>query len=69
MNEERLVEIETKIAFQEKTIKDLNDVLYDQQKEIDRLGTICEALLNRIKELSEIAPGMDTPANEKPPHY
>ncbi|MBW1899390.1 MAG: SlyX family protein, partial [Deltaproteobacteria bacterium] len=28
MNEERLVEIETKIAFQEKTIKDLNDVVY-----------------------------------------
>ncbi|MCJ7618203.1 MAG: SlyX family protein [Desulfobacterales bacterium] len=32
MSEERLVEIETKIAFQEKTIKDLNDVLCEQPK-------------------------------------
>ena len=31
MNEERLVEIETKIAFQEQTIEDLNDVLCEQQ--------------------------------------
>ncbi len=31
MSEERLVKIETKIAFQEQTIKDLNDVLYEQQ--------------------------------------
>ena len=69
MNEERLVEIETKIAYQEKALKDLNDVLYEQQQEIDRLGTICKALLSRIKELSEMAPGIDAPANEKPPHY
>ncbi len=31
MSEKRLVEIETKIAFQELTIKDLNDVLCKQQ--------------------------------------
>jgi len=69
MSEERLVEIETKIAFQEKTIKDLSDVLYKQQKEIERLGSICEALMKRDKEPSELTPGIDAPANEKPPHY
>ncbi len=69
MSEERLVEIETKIAFQEKTIKDLNDVLYQQQKEIERLGTICDALVNRIKEISAVSLGVDAPVNEKPPHY
>ena len=69
MSEERLVEIETKISFQEKTLKDLNDVLYEQQQEIERLGTICEALVNRVKELTQFAPGLDAPANEKPPHY
>ena len=69
MSEERLVEIETKIAFQEKTIKDLNDVLCEQQQEIERLGSICDALVKRVKELSEFTPGMDAPANERPPHY
>jgi len=69
MSEERLVEIETKIAFQEQTIKDLNDVLCEQQQEIERLGSIYDALVKRVKELSEFTPGMDAPANEKPPHY
>ena len=69
MSEERLVEIETKIAFQEQTIEDLNGVLYEQQQEIERLGSICDALVKRVKELSEFTPGIDAPANEKPPHY
>ncbi len=69
MSEERLVKIETKIAYQEQTIKDLNDVLYEQQQEIERLGSICDSLLKRVKELSEFNPGIDAPVNEKPPHY
>jgi len=69
MSEERLVEIETKIAFQEQTVKDLNDVICEQQREIDRLGSICDALVKRVKELSGFTPGIDALANEKPPHY
>lgn len=62
MIEERLVRIETQLAFQEQTIKDLNDVLYAQQQAIDRLA-------KRVEELLESIPGIDAPANEKPPHY
>jgi SlyX protein len=69
MNEERLVEVETKIAFQEQTIKDLSDVLYEQQQKLERLDSICDALVKRVKELSEFTPGIDAPANDKPPHY
>jgi SlyX protein len=69
MSEERLVEIETKIAFQEKTIKDLNDALCEQQQEIERLGSICDALVKRVKEVLEFTQGNHGPANEKPPHY
>ncbi len=69
MSEGRLVEIETKIAYHEQTIKDLNEVVYEQQQEIDRLGSICDALVKRIKEFSALTPGIDAPANEKPPHY
>ena len=49
MSAERLVEIETKIAYHEKTIKDLNEVVYEQQQEIERLGSICDALVKRVK--------------------
>ncbi|RTZ99068.1 MAG: SlyX protein [Deltaproteobacteria bacterium] len=69
MNEDRIVEIETRIAFQEETIKELNDVLYEQQKEIVALNAICDALMKRFKALSECIPQMDAPAHTKPPHY
>jgi len=69
MNEKRLMEIETKITFQEQSIKDLNDVIYEQQQEIGRLGTICKTLVKRVKKLSEFIPEIDETADEKPPHY
>ena len=69
MSEKRLVEIETKIAFHEKTIKDLNDVVYEQHKEIERLGAICDTLIKRLKEVTDLMPEIDTPTEEKPPHY
>ncbi|MBP8829631.1 MAG: SlyX family protein [Desulfobacter postgatei] len=34
-----------KIAFQEKAFNDLNQVLYDQQKAIDRLTSMAEILI------------------------
>ena len=69
MSEDRLIDIETKIAYQEKTIKDLNDVVCEQQQEIERLASLCETLVKRVGELSEFTLGIDAPANEKPPHY
>ncbi len=64
MNDDRLENMEIKLAFQEKAIKDLNDVLYDQQKEIDRLTAMVNTLMNDRADRD--TPG---PANEKPPHY
>lgn len=69
MDEERLIDIETKIAFQERMIRDLNDVVYDQQKQIDKLNDICDALTNKIKDLVETSTENKAPPNEKPPHY
>jgi len=69
MNEDRLVKIETKITFQEQAINDLNDVILEQQKKIERLVSICDALVKQGKEFSDFIPGIDAPANEKPPHY
>jgi len=68
MNEDRLVEIETKIAFQENTIKDLSDTVYNQQKQIDVLNKTMKAMIVQIKDSSLMSPGGNL-KDEKPPHY
>jgi SlyX protein len=68
MTEDRLVEIEIKLARQEDMVEALNQVVYRQQKKLDELEALCTALARRIKEMQ----GIDTersPAHEKPPHY
>jgi SlyX protein len=63
-----LIELETKMSYQEDTIQQLNDVVCRQQNQIDELMEKCNLLLSRTKELSDKLP--DGVANmEKPPHY
>lgn len=63
-----IVELETKIAFLEKHINELSDVLYAQQKQIDELGA-------KYVNLKDQLTTMDHPdteisdADERPPHY
>lgn len=68
MSKERFIEIETRLAYQEKTLHELSDVVFEQQKQLDRLEALAKGLLARIEE---IATTMPAPASkdEKPPHY
>jgi len=68
MNEERLVNIEAKITFQEDLIEELNKTVYQQQQKLDRLEAICEALAKHIQSQAE-GRNEGMPANERPPHY
>ena len=68
MNEDRLVDIETKIAFQENIIKDLSDEVYKQQKQIDSLNESLKLLLDQLRESSSLSTGINL-QDEKPPHY
>ena len=67
MIEEQLVNIETKIAYQEDLIEELNKTIYQQQQKLDRLEAICETLARHIESLEAGNEGQ--PANERPPHY
>jgi SlyX protein len=68
MNEERLIEIEIKVARQEDLVETLNQMVYQQQKKIAELEALCSALAQRLKEMSSA--GNDAgAANERPPHY
>jgi SlyX protein len=66
--EDRLVELEIKIARQEDMVDTLNKMIYQQQKKLGELEALCSALARRIKDMREAATGQ-SPADEKPPHY
>ena len=68
MIEERLVNIEAKITFQEDLIEELNKTVYQQQQKLGRLEAAYESLARRIQSLAE-AGNEEMPANERPPHY
>lgn len=68
MNEERLVDIEIKLARQEDLVETLNQTVYRQQRKIDELEALCAALARHLKEMRAAA-NEGGPANEKPPHY
>ncbi|NOR81277.1 MAG: SlyX protein [Methyloprofundus sp.] len=72
MLEQRIVTIETKLAYQEDTIAQLNDVICRQQNQIDALEQLTQQLLGRVRDLSESAMqsgGEFSVADERPPHY
>ena len=68
MIEERLVNIEMKIAFQEDLIEELNKTIYQQQQKLERLEAVCRSLAGHLESLAAAKDGGMT-ANERPPHY
>ncbi len=64
MNEQRLEKIETRLAFQEDLIEELNRTVYQQQQKLELLEAICKSLAKQISS----QPDTGAP-NEKPPHY
>lgn len=67
MSEERLTDIETTLAHQDKIINDLSDVINDQWKEIESLKRKLIETNNKIEELETSSNGNE--ANVKPPHW
>ena len=62
-----LIEIQTRLEFQDMTIAELNDVITDQQKQLDQLNARLELLSDKLSVVEESS---DAPqVNEKPPHY
>ena len=68
MNENRIVELEIKTAYQEDLLQELNKIVGQQQRQIDRLEATCRLLNERIKSLS-VEGGSGENNEEMPPHY
>tara|TARA_R110002096_G_scaffold135780_2_gene287861 strand:+ start:625 stop:831 length:207 start_codon:yes stop_codon:yes gene_type:complete len=68
MNEDVIAELQSKIAYQEDTIQELGAVVITMQKQIDSLEICCQALKDRMREVSG-SHGGGSDHDEKPPHY
>jgi SlyX protein len=66
--EERFVDLETRLVFQERTIEELNEVVIRQQGQIDVLEEKLEAIVNHIREGASPVQG-DARDEPPPPHY
>lgn len=65
--QERIVELEIKLAYQEKTLNELSDVVLDQQRHIERVEKQLDALKRQITAGAQ--PDAAPPADDPPPHY
>lgn len=69
MQEERLETIETKLAYQEYSLQQLNDVITEQQDTIDKLELMVVRLAERMRGMSAQMDGDSLDPQERPPHY
>ena len=65
--EERVVELESRLAFQDDTIAALNDVVVAQQRDIERLQQQMAVLARRQEEL--VGQVSIAESDAPPPHY
>jgi SlyX protein len=62
--EDRFIDIEIKLAHQEDLVESLNQRIYEQQKQIDRLEGLVAQLAEHLRTRT-----VQAPVNERPPHY
>ncbi len=67
-SDERVIDLEIKLARQDDLLDALNQTVYRQQKQIDHLEVLCAELARRLKELASGASERG-PAHDRPPHY
>lgn len=65
--EQALIDLQTRLAFQEDTLQSLNDVVADHQREIGDIRRQVGALIDQLEQvLSDLESGTE---DERPPHY
>ncbi|WP_269583642.1 SlyX family protein [Roseibium sp. Sym1] len=65
--EARLEKLEIDLAHATNTIEDLNTVVVEQGRQIERMTRLLANMTDQVEELMEnVLPGHQ---NEKPPHY
>lgn len=65
--DERVMELESRLAFQDDTIQALNDVLITQRRELDQLQQQMAVVLKRQEEIGNQFETFEE--DSPPPHY
>lgn len=68
LTENRVTELEIRIAYLEDTIKQLDDEVYRQQRQIERLEILSNKLAQDMQAMADRV-GSATTEQEIPPHY
>ena len=68
MNKNPVIELETKLTYQEDLLQELNDIVVAQQEQLDKLKVICKSLDARLQEVMQYLPDRNS-KNERPPHF
>ena len=66
--ENKIIDLQSKLAFQDQTISELNDVITDQQNQLDQLREEIRLLNLRIASVAEQA-NTSEEKEPPPPHY
>ena len=67
MKKEEIIDIQSRLAFQEDALTELNRVAVQQQQEIRELKKAIEEMKQGLKSLAASLPGRGE--EEPPPHY
>lgn len=65
--DDRVTDLESRLAFQDDALQTLSDVVYEQERVIERLRSQMQALLKRLEDLQGQVGVADDEA--PPPHY
>ncbi|GAA0573343.1 SlyX family protein [Caenispirillum bisanense] len=66
--EQRVIDLESRLAHHERAAEDLSDVIAEQGRIIDRMALQIRRLIDRVMEL-EAGPGGAPQDEPPPPHY
>ncbi|MEM6512597.1 MAG: SlyX family protein [Pseudomonadota bacterium] len=67
--QERIIELESRLAHQDHLLQTLNDVVTDQQSRLMQLETLCRSMADRLQAIGEMMPATGGGDDEPPPHY
>jgi uncharacterized coiled-coil protein SlyX len=67
--EDRMVTLESKIAFLEHSVSELSDAMASQNTSIAELQKKLDILIGMCRKISEAGDAGDMPHDQRPPHY
>lgn len=69
MTEDRLIELEIKMSYQDDLLQTLNTIIATQQRQIDRLEQAYKSMSERVNSLAVKTADDAQQTYEIPPHY